>query len=126
MQYLAAILIGLSVAALIGLANGLIVTKLKVEPFIATLAMMIFARGITYLYTGGYPINFKPIPADFAWFGEGISGNCAGSCRPVYPRSSGRRLASEIHFVPGVPCLRSEETGDGQALWDPDRAGMSV
>ena len=52
----AAILIGLSVAALIGLANGLIVTKLKVEPFIATLAMMIFARGITYLYTGGYQL----------------------------------------------------------------------
>lgn len=69
-----AILIGLSVAALIGLANGLIVTKLKVEPFIATLAMMIFARGITYLYTGGYPINFKPIPADFAWFGKGYLG----------------------------------------------------
>lgn len=70
----AAILIGLSAAALIGLANGLIITRLKVEPFIATLAMMIFARGVTYLYTGGYPINFKPIPDDFAWFGKGYLG----------------------------------------------------
>lgn len=69
-----AILIGLGAAALIGLINGLVITRLKVEPFIATLAMMIFARGITYLYTGGYPINFKPIPDDFAWFGKGYVG----------------------------------------------------
>ena len=44
---------------------------MKVEPFIATLAMMTFARGVTYLYTGGYPINFKPLPDDFAWLGKG-------------------------------------------------------
>jgi len=66
-----AILIALAAAALIGLVNGLAITKLRVEPFIATLAMMIFARGITYLYTGGYPVNFKPIPETFAWFGKG-------------------------------------------------------
>ncbi len=70
----AAILLGLTAAALIGLINGLIITRMKVEPFIATLAMMIFGRGITYLYTGGYPINFKPIPQDFAWFGKGHLG----------------------------------------------------
>lgn len=69
-----AIGLGLAAAALIGLVNGMIITKLKVEPFIATLAMMIFARGITYLYTGGYPINFKPLPDSFAWFGKGYLG----------------------------------------------------
>lgn len=71
---LLAILIGLVAAACIGLINGLIITKLKVEPFITTLAMMTFGRGITYLYTGGYPINFKPIPKDFAWLGKGYLG----------------------------------------------------
>lgn len=70
----AAIAIGLLAGALIGLANGLVITRLKVEPFLATLAMMIFARGLTYLYTGGYPINFKPIPDDFAWLGKGYVG----------------------------------------------------
>lgn len=70
----AAVLLGLAAAALIGLVNGLIIVKLKVEPFIATLAMMTFGRGITYLYTGGYPINFKPIPDDFAWLGKGYFG----------------------------------------------------
>ncbi len=69
-----AIFIGLAAAAVIGLINGLVIVKLKVEPFIATLAMMTFGRGITYLYTGGYPINFKPIPNDFAWFGKGYLG----------------------------------------------------
>lgn len=71
---LLAIMIGLAAAACIGIINGFVIVKLKVEPFIATLAMMIFGRGITYLYTGGYPINFKPIPDDFAWWGKGYIG----------------------------------------------------
>lgn len=66
-----AVLAGLTVGALLGLVNGFVISKMKVEPFIATLAMMTFARGVTYLYTGGYPINFKPIPKSFAWFGKG-------------------------------------------------------
>lgn len=72
---LVAILIALLFCAIIGMVNGLVITRLKVEPFIATLAMMTFARGITYLYTGGYPINFKPIPDSFAWFGKGYCFN---------------------------------------------------
>ena len=71
---IAAIALGLLAAGCIGLVNGLMITKLKVEPFIATLAMMIFARGLTYLYTGGYPINFQPIPKHFAWLGKGYAG----------------------------------------------------
>lgn len=71
---IAAIALGLLAAGCIGLVNGLMITKLKVEPFIATLAMMIFARGLTYLYTGGYPINFQPIPEHFAWLGKGYAG----------------------------------------------------
>lgn len=66
-----AVLIGLAAAAVLGLINGIVISKMKVEPFIATLAMMTFARGVTYLYTGGYPINFKPLPDDFAWLGKG-------------------------------------------------------
>ena len=66
-----AILIGLAVAGILGMINGFVISKMKVEPFIATLAMMTFARGVTYLYTGGYPINFKPLPDDFAWLGKG-------------------------------------------------------
>jgi ribose/xylose/arabinose/galactoside ABC-type transport system permease subunit len=77
---LPAIIVGLSVGAIIGLINGVIVTKLKIEPFIATLAMMGFARGLTYLYTGGYPINFKPLPSDFGWLGQGFLGGLPSPC----------------------------------------------
>lgn len=62
---------GLLVAALIGYVNGLLITRFKVEPFIVTLGMMSFARGLTYLYSGGYPVNFKPMPPEFAWIGKG-------------------------------------------------------
>lgn len=69
-----AVLVALLAAAVLGMINGTIITRLKIEPFITTLAMMTFARGLTYLYTGGYPINFKPMSEAFAWFGKGYVG----------------------------------------------------
>lgn len=46
-----AILIGLIVGGLFGLANGLMVTKLKLPPFIATLGMFNIAFALTRIYT---------------------------------------------------------------------------
>jgi ribose transport system permease protein len=43
---LAAVAAGVGVGGLCGLANGLIVTRLKVTPFVATLGMMGIARGL--------------------------------------------------------------------------------
>lgn len=45
----AALLVGASV----GFGNGLIITKLGVTPFIATLATLVIVRGIAQAYTGG-------------------------------------------------------------------------
>ena len=70
----AAVLTALVGGGLLGWVSGAVITKMRVEPFITTLAMMTFARGLTYLYTGGYPINFKPMPDAFAWFGKGYVG----------------------------------------------------
>ena len=47
-----AMLIGLA----FGIGNGLIISKLKIAPFIVTLGMMSFARGIAYWYTNATPI----------------------------------------------------------------------
>ena len=53
----------LAMAAAIGLGfilgaiNGLIITKGKVAPFIATLATMTIYRGLTLVYTDGRPIS---------------------------------------------------------------------
>lgn len=61
---LAALVTGLVVGALCGLGNGLAVTKLRVVPFVATLAMLGIARGIgIYLTDGGrlsFPSGYGP------------------------------------------------------------------
>ncbi|CAG9621188.1 ABC transporter permease subunit [Sutcliffiella rhizosphaerae] len=51
-----AIIICLLAGLLIGSINGLIVSKGKVPAFIATLAVMVIARGLTLVYTQGNPI----------------------------------------------------------------------
>ncbi|MCF7940316.1 MAG: ABC transporter permease [Spirochaetia bacterium] len=48
------------VGGLLGLVNGLSIAKLKVPPFISTLAMMQIARGIAYLLSNGRPIVDLP------------------------------------------------------------------
>lgn len=55
-----AILIALAFGALIGLANGLLITKRNVPPFVATLGMMILVQGAQIAYTQGVPSGFVP------------------------------------------------------------------
>ncbi|MDR8389817.1 ribose ABC transporter permease [Aliifodinibius sp. S!AR15-10] len=52
-----AIIAGLSVSTFLGWINGIAVTKLRIPSFIATLAMLTMARGLTMLWTGGFPIT---------------------------------------------------------------------
>ena len=51
-----AAVIALLVGVLIGMVNGIFAAKIKVVGIIATLGTMTIVRGLTYLYTGGYPI----------------------------------------------------------------------
>jgi ribose/xylose/arabinose/galactoside ABC-type transport system permease subunit len=66
-----AVLVGLAVGALIGFVNGWIITKTRIEPFMATLGSMIFVQGLVYMVTGGGPITFERLPDGFAWLGQG-------------------------------------------------------
>jgi len=63
-----AILGGILTGGLIGLCNGLLVTRFRLPPFIATLGMLSIARGITYGVTGGWPV--RQLPADFNQIGQ--------------------------------------------------------
>jgi Ribose/xylose/arabinose/galactoside ABC-type transport systems, permease components len=65
-----AVLIALAIGALCGFLSGLVITKGKRPPFIATLVMMTIARGVAQLYTTGRPVTglqpaFKFIGAEF-------------------------------------------------------------
>ncbi len=57
---LPAILISLGIGALIGAGNGVLVTKRRVPPFVATLGMLVLVKGATQAYTRGVPGGFVP------------------------------------------------------------------
>ena len=54
----------------IGLINGLLITKGRMEPIIATLATMIGARSVIYFMTGGVPL-FEGISQGFRSIAQG-------------------------------------------------------
>lgn len=67
-----AFLIGAVAGIVFGLLNGILITKLKLPPFIATLGTLSVARGLSYALSGGYPI--PNIPESFKFIGIGYVG----------------------------------------------------
>jgi ribose transport system permease protein len=51
------LIIGIGVGTLLGLLNGLLVAKGRMQSFIVTLGMMTIARGLTLIYSDGRPIS---------------------------------------------------------------------
>lgn len=75
---------GILVGGLCGLLNGLMVTRLRVAPFVATLGMLSIARGLAYWLSGrqvvNFPLNARPswverlaeVEADYTLFDPGV------------------------------------------------------
>lgn len=61
-------------AVALGIVNGLLITVCRLQPFIATLGMMIFARGLVYIYSDGSPIVASGAPAAVGTLGSGYLG----------------------------------------------------
>jgi ribose transport system permease protein len=59
---------GLATGAVVGLANGLMITKAKLPPFIATLGTLFMGRGLCYGLTGGWPV--RDLPHSFSILGQ--------------------------------------------------------
>ena len=57
MPVVPAMLLGVAVGGACGLFNGLVITKLRITPFVATLGMMLIARGTALQLTGAAPIS---------------------------------------------------------------------
>ncbi|GIP26937.1 ribose import permease protein RbsC [Paenibacillus sp. J23TS9] len=65
------IIIGCLLGGVMGMINGLLITKGKMAPFIATLATMTIFRGLTLVYTDGNPITGLGDSMTFQLFGRG-------------------------------------------------------
>ena len=60
-----ALLIGLALCVLIGLVNGLIVTKVGISSFLVTLSMLMIIRGAALYITQGFPLESWDQPGFF-------------------------------------------------------------
>ncbi len=64
-----AIVAGLAVGAAAGWFNGVAITRFRLPPFVATLGMLSMARGLTMLWTGGFPVT--SLGSAFGFLGTG-------------------------------------------------------
>jgi ribose transport system permease protein len=65
----AGIVAGLMIGAACGLANGLMITTLRISPFIVTLGAMGIYRGVALIVSKGLPV--QQIPDSFSYLAEG-------------------------------------------------------
>ena len=64
------VVIGLAFGAVIGIINGTFIAYFRIPPFIATLGMFLFCRGIALWWSGGNPVSFPT--ESYAWIGSGM------------------------------------------------------
>ena len=76
---LVGILAGLATGAFCGLLNGLMVTKMKVPPFVATLGMLYATKGLSLVVSQLKPIYFNDAPI----FNQTAMGSVLGSIVPA-------------------------------------------
>ncbi len=62
------VLAGLAVGFIAGAINGTLIARTGIPPFIATLGMMVSARGVAKWYTRGQPVAL--LHDDFTWLGK--------------------------------------------------------
>lgn len=65
-----AIVAGILAGVGLGWFNGIAITKFKLPPFVATLGMLSIGRGLTMLWTGGFPIT--ELGPKFGFMGAGF------------------------------------------------------
>jgi ribose transport system permease protein len=74
------ILAGILTGGLAGLTNGLLISRLKIPPFIATLGMLNIAKGLSLVISGLKPIYFNDTPI----FNQMAMGSVLGAIIPGF------------------------------------------
>jgi inositol transport system permease protein len=70
LPFIIPILVGLGIGLLAGFINGWLIARTRIPPFIATLGMMVSARGVAKWYTKGSPIS--GLSDQFTFIGSSI------------------------------------------------------
>lgn len=70
LPFIVPLFIGLAIGAAAGFVNGWLITKTRIPPFIATLGMMVSARGIARWYTDASPVS--GFTEGFSMIGNGL------------------------------------------------------
>ena len=65
-----AVIAGVLVGLALGWFNGIAITRFRLPPFVATLGMLSIGRGLTMLWTGGFPIT--GLGESFGFLGAGF------------------------------------------------------
>ena len=72
---------GMTTGALAGVANGILIARFKIPPFIATLGMLNVAKGLALVISGLKPIYFTDTPS----FNGAAMGSVVGAVAPGFP-----------------------------------------
>jgi ribose transport system permease protein len=103
---LGAVVAGLLTGLALGWFNGMAITRFRLPPFVATLGMLSIARGLTMLWTGGFPITdlgptFRFIGAGF-WLGVPMAvWICAALVAIFHVVSRNSLLGRQVYAVGG-------------------------
>ena len=71
---------GMATGGLAGLTNGVVISKMRIPPFIATLGMLYIAKGLSLVISGLKPIYFSDTPV----FNQLAMGSVAGKIIPGF------------------------------------------
>ena len=66
-----ALMAAVAATTVLGLVNGVIIAKARIQPFIVTLGMMIAARGLALAVTDEKNVRIPADATDFSWLGQG-------------------------------------------------------
>jgi ribose/xylose/arabinose/galactoside ABC-type transport system permease subunit len=69
-----AIIAAVAATTVLGLINGVVIAKARIQPFIVTLGMMIAARGIALAVTNEQNVRIPATATEFSWLGQGMIG----------------------------------------------------
>ena len=109
---LPAVLAGVGTATLLGLISGVLIAKVRLPPFIVTLAMMTAVRGAVLASTGEESIRIARSSAGLTWLGRG---EIAGVPVPI--------LIFVVAYAAGWVVLRHTRAGRSvHAVGDSDEA----